>query len=314
MVNMKKKEYPVFLIKGFLESGKTHFIRDAVIGDGFAQRGDTLLFVLEEGEEEYPLDFLKENYTTLYKFESVEDFTVENIEKVVEEVKPDRILIEMNSMWDNKKIKYPKSFVFVQSITFIDASTFKVYFNNMRQIFVDMIKDSDAIFFNRCEDLDEVAKYQKSLKMINPNAEYVYQKTNGELITRLESELPYDIKEDVIHFEDNDFGVWYIDAIDNPDRYDGKYVEYNGQIMNDESFPKHVLVVGREAMTCCADDIQFIGPYVIAKGVKLDDYTWVRIKAKINYEIDKNDRKVIILTCEELTKINPIKEPLLNLV
>lgn len=314
MVNMKKKEYPVFLIKGFLESGKTQFIRDAVIGDGFAQRGDTLLFVLEEGEEEYPLDFLKENYTTLYKFESVEDFTVENIEKVVEEVKPDRILIEMNSMWDNKKIEYPKSFVFVQSITFIDASTFKVYFNNMRQIFVDMIKDSDAIFFNRCEDLDEVAKYQKSLKMINPNAEYVYQKTNGELITRLESELPYDIKEDVIHFEDNDFGVWYIDAIDNPDRYDGKYVEYNGQIMNDESFPKHVLVVGREAMTCCADDIQFIGPYVIAKGVKLDDYTWVRIKAKINYEIDKNDRKVIILTCEELTKINPIKEPLLNLV
>ena len=50
---MKKKEYPVFLIKGFLDSGKTRFIRDAVIGDGFAQRGDTLVFLLEEGEEEY---------------------------------------------------------------------------------------------------------------------------------------------------------------------------------------------------------------------------------------------------------------------
>mgnify|MGYP003312094283 CR=1 FL=1 len=49
---MKKKEYPVFLIKGFLDSGKTRFIRDAVIGDGFAQRGDTLVFLLEEGEEE----------------------------------------------------------------------------------------------------------------------------------------------------------------------------------------------------------------------------------------------------------------------
>ena len=311
---MKKNEYPVFLIKGFLDSGKTRFIRDAVIGDGFAQRGDTLLLLLEEGEEEYPLDYLKENYTSIYKFDSVEDFTVENIEKIVKEVKPDRIIIEMNAMMDNTKIKFPKGFVIVQSITFIDTSTFKIYFNNMRQKFVDMIKDSDAIFFNRVEDLEEIANYQKSLKMINPTAEYVYQKTNGEIITKLECDLPYDLNSDVIEFNDSDFGVWYIDAIDNPDRYEGKYVEYNGQIMNDKMFPKHVLVVGREAMTCCADDIQFIGPFVVAKGVKLPDNTWVRIKAKIHYEENRDGRREIVLTCEELTKINPIDEPLLNLV
>ena len=82
---MKKKEYPVFLIKGFLDSGKTRFIRDAVIGDGFAQRGDTLVFLLEEGEEEYDEKLLKDNYTSIYTFDSVEDFTIENIEKVVNE-------------------------------------------------------------------------------------------------------------------------------------------------------------------------------------------------------------------------------------
>ena len=309
-----KKEYPVFVIKGFLESGKTRFIRDAVISDGFASRGDTLLLVLEDGEEEYPLDFLEANYTKMYKFNCLEEFTLDRIEEILEEVKPDRIIIEMNAMWDQNKIVYPKGFVFVQSITFIDATTFKVYFNNMRQMFVDMIKESDAIFFNRCEDLDEIATYQKSLKMINQNAEYVYQKVDGELITRLESDLPYDIKQDVITFKDDEFGIWYIDAIDNPDRYEGKYVEYNGQIMNDKMFPKHVLVVGREAMTCCADDIQFIGPFVVAKGVKLPDNTWVRIKAKIHYEENRDGRREIVLTCEELTKINPIDEPLLNLV
>ena len=63
---MKKQEYPVFLIKGFLDSGKTSFIRDAVLGDGFANRGDTLVILLEEGEEEYPQQFLKDNYTTIY--------------------------------------------------------------------------------------------------------------------------------------------------------------------------------------------------------------------------------------------------------
>ena len=47
----KKKEYPVFLIKGFLEAGKTQFIKDAVSTDGFHQRGATLLFLLEEGIE-----------------------------------------------------------------------------------------------------------------------------------------------------------------------------------------------------------------------------------------------------------------------
>ena len=57
----KKKEYPVFLIKGFLEAGKTQFIKDAVITDGFHQRGDTLLFLLEEGIEEYPKKLLEEN-------------------------------------------------------------------------------------------------------------------------------------------------------------------------------------------------------------------------------------------------------------
>ena len=309
-----KKEYPVFLIKGFLESGKTSFIRDAVIGDGFAQRGDTLVILLEEGEEEFPEQLLKDNYTTVYSFNSKEEFTLENINKVVNEVKPDRILIEMNAMWDMSDFTFPKEFVIVQSITFIDATTFKVYFNNMRQKFVDMIRESDAVFFNRIENIEDMTQYQQSLKMINPNAEYVYQKVSGEIITKLECDLPYDIKKDVIVFHDDDFGIWYIDAIDNPDRYNGKYVVYSGQVMNDSSFPKGVIVVGREAMTCCADDIQFIGPYVVAKGIELEDLTWVRIKCKINYEEDVDGRKVIVLTCEELARIKPIANPVLNLV
>lgn len=309
-----KKEYPVFLIKGFLDSGKTSFIRDAVIGDGFAQRGDTLVILLEEGEEEFPEQLLKDNYTTVYSFNSKEEFTLENINKVVNEVKPDRILIEMNAMWDMSDFTFPKEFVIVQSITFIDATTFKVYFNNMRQKFVDMIRESDAVFFNRIENIEDMTQYQQSLKMINPNAEYVYQKVSGEIITKLECDLPYDIKKDVIVFHDDDFGIWYIDAIDNPDRYNGKYVVYSGQVMNDSSFPKGVIVVGREAMTCCADDIQFIGPYVIAKGIELEDLTWVRIKCKINYEEDVDGRKVIVLTCEELARIKPIANPVLNLV
>ena len=133
-----------------------------IVIHGNGMRHDLLL---EEGIEEYPKKLLEENYTSIYTFEKEEDFTVENMEKVVNEIKPDRIIIEMNSMW-NPVEKFPKSFVIVQSITFIDASTFKIYFNNMRQKFVDMIKGSDAIFFNRVTDLDEMANYQKNYRTL----------------------------------------------------------------------------------------------------------------------------------------------------
>ena len=46
-------EVPVYVITGFLESGKTCFIRDVLASPDFADGAKTLLLVCEEGEEEY---------------------------------------------------------------------------------------------------------------------------------------------------------------------------------------------------------------------------------------------------------------------
>ena len=46
-------EVPVYLFTGFLGSGKTKFIQDALEGEDFNAGERTLLLLCEEGEEEY---------------------------------------------------------------------------------------------------------------------------------------------------------------------------------------------------------------------------------------------------------------------
>ena len=47
---------PIYLITGFLESGKTSFLSFTLQQDYFRTEGKTLLILCEEGEEEYDED------------------------------------------------------------------------------------------------------------------------------------------------------------------------------------------------------------------------------------------------------------------
>ena len=46
-------ELPVFIINGFLESGKTAFIKDTLKGEDFNDGTRSLIIACEDGEEEY---------------------------------------------------------------------------------------------------------------------------------------------------------------------------------------------------------------------------------------------------------------------
>ena len=56
---------PVYMINGFLESGKTEFITFTLQQPYFKTQGKTLLIVCEEGENEYEEAVLKKNGTVL---------------------------------------------------------------------------------------------------------------------------------------------------------------------------------------------------------------------------------------------------------
>ena len=68
---------PVYLVNGFLESGKTAFIQETLSDPYFSDGGKTLLIACEEGEEEYDLHILESYDTELVQVEDKAEFTPE---------------------------------------------------------------------------------------------------------------------------------------------------------------------------------------------------------------------------------------------
>lgn len=65
----------VYMINGFLESGKTEFISYTLGQPYFQIKGKTLLILCEEGEIEYDDFLLRSSRTELELIEDEEDFT-----------------------------------------------------------------------------------------------------------------------------------------------------------------------------------------------------------------------------------------------
>ena len=206
------KKIPVFSINGFLESGKTQFILSTIRRDGFYNRGSTLLICCEQGEIEYDEEELSRYNTKVVYIENEEEMTVNNLDKIYQKYKTSRIVIETNFMWDNNKIKYPTYFDFAQIITIVDGKTFPMYYANMRQKFTDIIKYSDVVAFTKLnDDRSSLQQFESGLRITNSNC--LYCLINEECISTMEAfdkTLPYDINDDIIILEDNDFGAFYI--------------------------------------------------------------------------------------------------------
>ena len=125
----------LFLIYGFLESGKTQFINFTLSQDYFKLDETTLLIVCEEGVEEYDENILKTHNTVMEVIEDFEDFNLDKLIELDAKYKPERIIIEYNGMWDCKNIVIPENWEIRQQITIVDSVTFETYFSNMKSIF-----------------------------------------------------------------------------------------------------------------------------------------------------------------------------------
>ena len=178
----------------------------------------------------------------------------------------------------------PKGWFVAQVITTVDATTFDVYLKNMKSIFMEMAKDSDLIIFNRSTDETPAATYKRNMRAVNPKAQVVFEKEDGSQL-EFEEELPFDINADVIEISDVDYGIWYIDAMDHPEKYAGKTLQYKGMVYKNPRLPKGYFVPGRMAMTCCADDTAFIGFLCKSSHAEeLKNKQWVTITAKAYVE------------------------------
>lgn len=286
---MNEPAVMVYLMTGFLDSGKTDFLKFTLAQEYFQIEEKTLLILCEEGEEEYDMDELAACNVVVETVDSQEEFTSEWLKEMNAKHHPARVVIEYNGMWrvsEFEQMELPYGWGIEQKLTTVDASTFQVYAANMMSLFTEMVRGSDLVLFNRCTDIKPLAGYRRSVKVVNPQATIIFEDEEGEIENIFENDVPYDLDADVIEVLPEDYGIWYLDAMERPNVYRGKVVEYTAKIMKPKAFPQSACFPGRMAMTCCADDMSFLG-YVL-KGAdikKLKAGEWVKIRAKIGYEV-----------------------------
>ncbi len=277
---------PVYLINGFLESGKTSFIRFTIQQPYFQIKGQTLLILCEEGEEEYDPKVLHASKTVVRVLENEEEFTTANLIALEKEVKPERIIIEYNGMWNMKGLTLPFHWNLEQQITCVDASTFPTYYTNMKSMVAEMVRKSELIIFNRCDTvMDSLGSYRRNIKAVNGNADVIFENAEGEINEIFEEDLPYELNTDHLEIGEDAYGIFYLDVMDHPERYFGKDISFVAQVMRPNKFPKGYFVPGRMAMTCCAEDMTFLGYACHYDGVeKLKEKDWVKLHVEIKKE------------------------------
>ncbi len=274
---------PVYLINGFLESGKTEFINFTIEEDYFKIDELTLIIACEEGEKEYEPEALANGNAVLEYLDSESDFTLKNLSALAEKHQPERIIIEYNGMWNPKDILLPVNWSIEEQITLIDATTFAMYYTNMRSRIAEMVRNADVVVFNRCDEIavQELQSFRRSVRAINSFGDIMFENAYGEMDLG-EEELPFDIDGPVIALEGDQYAVWYLDAMERTEQYIGKTIEFLAMVMHQPDFPAGWFVPGRIAMVCCEDDIAFLGFPCKWDGCNaLADQTWIQVRARM---------------------------------
>ena len=283
---MAIQEIPVYFFTGFMDSGKTSLVQETLFENDFAE-GKGIIIMCEDGDTEYDAEKLKEINFSLVTIEKEEDFTDEKLQEINKEYQPEQVFIEYNGTWGIDKIleaQLPKGWVMVQSLATVDSTTFQSYWNNMRAMMQEQVFEADVVIFNRTDDDTDRGYLRRQIKTINRKAQIVYERTDGTIDERPE-ELPFDIEQDVIELSDADYGIWFMDATDNYKKYHGKKVKFLALVYNPDNLKSGIMIPGRFAMTCCIDDVTFIGfKCKYPKEKEIPHKSWITITAEVRVE------------------------------
>ena len=288
---MAAKEIPVYLFVGMLESGKTRFIQETMEDPQFDSGDKTLLLVCEEGEEEYDSDKFGFGGVTVATLEDKSELNRKNLEELAAKSGCGRVVIEYNGMWLIQDLvdAMPDNWLIYQCLATADGTTIKTYAgdNAMRSLLLDKLRVSELLVVNRAEQVNDDESRQlihKLVRQASRRCDLAYEFANGSVAyDDIPDPLPFDVNAPVIDIPEEYFGVWYMDCMDDMKKYDGKTVKFLAQVCQTSRAGKDSFVPGRFAMTCCVQDIQFVGfpcRYDAYKALKQRD--WITVTAKVN--------------------------------
>lgn len=283
-------ETPVYFFTGFMDSGKTTLIQETLFENGFAEDDDRILIIAcEDGDVEYDTEKLKTINASVATIDTEAEFNTEHLQEIADQYRPDVVFVEYNGTWgvgEVYEMELPKNWVIVQSLATVDATTFEMYMANMRSMMMEQFFQAEVVIFNRCDDNTPKSKFRGNIKAVNRPAQIVYERADGTIDDR-EEELPFDINADVIEISDADYALWFMDCMENPKKYDGKKVHFLGLVYNpkDGKLKRGVIVPGRFAMTCCVEDITFLGMMCKTGMENTPEHrSWIDLTARIKVE------------------------------
>lgn len=284
-------DIPVYLVTGFLESGKTTFIQDTLQDKKFCTGDSILVIAFEEGEVELDPTLFGGDDVALETVENKEDMSPEFFIKLQKKHRATKILVEYNGMWPLADLygAAPENWIIGQQILFFDAATVQSYNTNMRSLVVDKIQNADLIVFNRITDETDPMEFHRLVRALSRSASIIYEKTTGEIAyDEIEDPLPFDKEAPVIVIEDKDYALFYRDLVENLEDYRGKRVRFKAMVASDKSLGTGTMFVGRHVMTCCVEDIQYTA--MVCKWGHSDDwksYDWVTVEGVIDIKRHK---------------------------
>ena len=280
-------QIPVYVFTGFLDSGKTKFIQETLEDPRFNAGERTLLLVFEEGEEEY--DFSTYPHQNVYmEVLNQQTVTTGELKALAKKHKAQRVVAELNGMQlvGDLYSRFPEEWVVAQEVMFADATTIMAYNANMRNLVMDKLMGGQMVVFNRLNPGADTAELHKLVRAANRRMDILYDYLDGTTaFDDVEDPLPFDINAPVITVQDEDYALWYRDVTEEPQKYDGKTVCFNGQVAMLRRDRDSMFAPGRFVMTCCVEDIQFCGiPCRYDKAKSLKPRSWVTVTARITAE------------------------------
>lgn len=86
---------PIYMVTGFLDSGKTTAIKRTLSDPRFTEGESTLIISFEEGDEEYDKEFLEKTHSDVVYLD-YKDFDDNKLLELDDIYNPDRFFIEFN--------------------------------------------------------------------------------------------------------------------------------------------------------------------------------------------------------------------------
>ncbi len=296
---------PVYVFTGFLDAGKTKFIQGTLCDERFNAGERTLLLLCEEGEEEY--DISAYPYHHVYP-EAIDQETVTTAElaMLLKKHHAERVVVELNGMLQVGPFyqKMPEEWQVAQEVMFADGSTILAYNSNLRSLVVDKLSGCEMVVFNRVPAGSDIMPLHKLARAVNRRVNILYEYTDGTTqFDEIEDPLPFDINAPVIEIGDDDFALWYRDISEEPKKYKGKTVRFKAQVARLKHDREGYFAPGRFVMTCCVEDIQFMGmPCKYDKSGELRARDWVKVTAQIDVRFHGIYRGIgPVLTALEVT-------------